>query len=204
MNDETREKPYLEYWCLILWTVFWCCGPSRSSCHVGKFNATRWLKTWINRAQMLSLCKHMMETQSLIKCLFTHISFSVAGCNPSAISRLWSPLTIQIHSPPLASSSHVSQLLPLLPHSPRLTRLPLPSPFALPPPLILLLFSLSPHFPFPLLCSRVSFNYSSLHPWRSEGWGVEAGEGKRVVDGWRRGREKGDCGMGGWCVCVAG
>ena len=184
--------------------MLWCCGPPRSSCHVGEFSATRRLKTWINRARMLSFWKLTMETQSLMKCLFTHISFSIAGCNPSAISRLWSPLTIQIPSPPLAPSSPVSRLLPLLPHS------PLVSPACLSPlPLLCRLLSFYYFSPSPLTSPSPRwvdvclFNYSSLHPWRSEGWGVEAGEGKRGSGRMTgRKREGGLWDGAAECVCV--
>lgn len=137
----------------------------------------------------------MMETQSLMKSLFTHISMSVAGCNLSTISRLLSLLTIQIPSSPFPSSSRVSLCSAPPPPAPVsscasyfcsvFSRLLLPSPLP----------SLS-------FSQCVFFNYSSLHPWRSEGtrvcWGLR---GTWAVDGWQ-GEEKGtgEGDGGGWGV----
>lgn len=138
----------------------------------------------------------MMETQSLMKSLFTHISMSVVGCNPShhlssliptyLLNPLFSfPLLLSCvslpRSSPFCPTLSSSNPLPCYFHS-------LPSPssaftcYFSPPPL---------HSP----CVMCLFNYSFLHPWRSKrlGVGLERGEGSGQM---RRERERRN--TGGW------
>lgn len=122
----------------------------------------------INQAGILSLCKHMMETQSLMKSLFTHISMSAGGCNPSHYRLSLIPT---YHTNLILSFPHLPPCLfplPLSPpHSPWLHH-----PFnALPPPSSAFICSFTPLL-LTLFSHRGScvFNYSSLHLWRSECW----------------------------------